>query len=134
MRLGSLWEGPWPYPPQDGVGIRLEGVPTDWRGLVDYMQSKSCNPIAARRLADGLTRGEVRFTTLRSEFNFERMATDFASFGVVLRIVPPVPPKNPDHASEDYAELRRRLADGSLTREEIGPYAHLADKVHRGRD
>lgn len=102
-RFGTLFEGPWPYPPEDGVGMRLEGVPNDPHAFIDTLQGYSCNPAATRRILDTLQRGDAKYTTVSPRLAFDDIAVSLARLGVTLTIVPPATPDDP---TPDHLVLR----------------------------
>jgi hypothetical protein len=120
--LTDEWKGPWPWDSSRGVGIRLVGRPKDRGKLIDFLQSQSCNPIAARRHADKLELGQEVRSTLQSAFDFERLKQKFDVHGVRMTICPPCPLKKINKQEGDYQEMKRRLASGELKPDEIGPY------------
>lgn len=102
-RFATLHQGPWPYPPQDGVGMKLEGVPSDPHAFIDVLQGYSCNPAATRRILAILQRGEAKYTTVSATLDFDGIGASLANLGVTLSIVPPAVPDDP---TPDHLVLR----------------------------
>lgn len=89
-RLGTLWKGNWSYEPSKGVGIRLEGVPTDVDAFTIILASHGCHPKATERI---LTRIRVRGydeLTVMSALNFIVLAQEMSELSVLFSIIPPL--------------------------------------------
>jgi hypothetical protein len=87
-----FYAGEWPYAREAGVGIRLEGSPTDPYAFIDILQGMSCNPPAARRILDSLQNGEAKLTTVTDKLQFNQLGEALGTVGVTLSIVPPGKP------------------------------------------
>jgi len=90
--FGILWEGDWPFPPGDGVGIELRGRPQN--GAEEFildLACHGCHPVLGREIFDALAQGLEPRHTLRANLDFVRMNTDVLKHGVTLRILRPWP-------------------------------------------
>ncbi|WP_434716233.1 hypothetical protein [Paraburkholderia sp. A3RO-2L] len=94
-RINRYYDGSdWPYE-CGGVGISLEGAPTDVGAFLDLLHAESCNPPAARRILADLEAGLVKRTTLMSSLDFNRIGDSLAALGVRMRVIPPIVPAVP---------------------------------------
>ena len=85
----------WLFEEESGVGISLEGAPTDVEAFLDILHRESCNPPAARRILADLEAGLVKRTTLMRTLDFNRIGESLATVGVRMRVIPPKRPEVP---------------------------------------
>jgi hypothetical protein len=94
-RINRYYDGTdWPYE-CGGVGISLEGAPTDVGAFLDLLHRESCSPPAARRILADLEARLVKRTTLMSSLDFNRIGDSLAALGVRMRVIPPITPPVP---------------------------------------
>jgi len=111
-RLGTLWNGKWSYDQSSGVGLRLEGLPTDVDSFILILASYGCHPKAAERILDRLKSRGYDELTVRSQLDFVSLAQDMNKLSVILSIIPP---------QEDWT---KKFDDGAFEKE-------LLDKAFR---
>lgn len=90
--FGPYYQGPWLHHAHEGVGLELEGAPTDAVAFIDVLQGFSCAPPQARRILHMLERGEVKRTTVMTGLPFAALGDQLCKLGVTMRIIPPVSP------------------------------------------
>ena|SRR5690349_25160079 len=90
-KLGILWDGDWPHPPQEGVGIELHGVPPDADKFIFTMAMHGCHPTAGAEICRLLVKGLYPRRTVMASLDFVKLNTDLLEHGVTLRIIPPWP-------------------------------------------
>lgn len=108
FRFDKFYDGPWPYAPADGVGLALTGYPTDVHGFIEVLQFQSCSPVATRRILDELAAGRTKFTTVRSNLDFNDIGDALAAVGVTMAIVPPAEPQDPLYDDVAFSMLLGR--------------------------
>ena len=89
--FGRFFCGDWSHAEEDGVGLVLEGAPTDDAGFIALLQDYSCNPVAAHRILECLKAGETKKTTLRAFLPFANIGQGLELLGVRMTIVAPLP-------------------------------------------
>lgn len=144
MKLGRYWKGKWPYCPTAGVGLKMEGVPTDHARFIEILQNESCNPVAAHITLQALLRGEPKFTTVTTSIKFIELIEDLATVGVTMTIVPPRDQqgdlcqiyslalqialgKRPGGDPALLAEAEKRAQLVTIDPSTLGPYSHAAE-------
>lgn len=89
-RFGSLYSGPWPYEDSMGVGLRLEGLPTNREKFIEYLMDYSCNPMAGERIYSRISAVGYDMLTVMSALPFDEIAVGLKElFGVKMSIIPP---------------------------------------------
>lgn len=88
-RFDTLWPGPWDIPPARGVGIRLNGKPSDPSKLIAILNGHSCPHDVSWQIAAVLQSGQEKVTTVMAHLNFDALAIQLRAVGVKLEIVEP---------------------------------------------
>jgi len=88
-RLGTLWNGKWAYDQSSGVGLRLEGLPTDADSFILILASYGCHPKATERILDRLKSRGYDELTVMSLLDFVSLAQDMKKLSVTFSIIPP---------------------------------------------
>lgn len=143
IRAGKYWPGLWPHEHGEGVGLKLEGIPTSDIRFIEILQNESCSPVAAHLTLKILKEQGVKFTTVMSGFNFEKLIDDLARVGVTCTLVPPREQqrglgdiyqfaldialgKTPDGDPALIAEARIKASQVRIDPSTLGPYSHAA--------
>lgn len=91
MRFSTLYTGVWPYPEHEGVGLRLEGLPTDRDGWIAEMMDYSCHPDAGARIYARIEKNGFDLLTVMAALDFDQIAVVMQRYGVQMSIIPPEP-------------------------------------------
>lgn len=89
-RLGTLWNGAWTYETTMGVGIRLEGLPTDVDEFILILASHGCHPNASNRILSRITTRGYDELTISASLNFIALAKEMNKLSVLFSIIPPL--------------------------------------------
>lgn len=95
----------WSYESVQGVGIKLSGYPNDITMFIDLLQGESCNPVATRRILEELKQNGIKYTTLMSHLNFNRIGKELHNLGVTMEVVAPISIKKINNIDLDSAAL-----------------------------
>ena len=91
-RFDTLYQGEWPYGPEDCVGIRMAGKPSSGQRFRAILQAHhNCPSAVSRRILDDLENLGVRESTVRPYLDFDRLARELRGVRVKLTIIPPKP-------------------------------------------
>jgi hypothetical protein len=77
------------YSPE-GVGLKLEGFPTDVRKFYRILAQESCHPKAAHRILNRINQNGYDKLTVMSRLNFDWVETQLAHIGVVMTFIAPL--------------------------------------------
>jgi hypothetical protein len=89
-KFDSLHSGAWPYDPHVGVGVRLDGLPNDKDGFVQFLMDFSCHPKASERIYSRISAVGHDMLTVMSLLPFDEIADGLKKFGVRMSIIPPM--------------------------------------------
>ena len=90
IKFDEIYKDEWKYCFSDGVGLKFEGVPTDEKAFVEYLQDQSCNPVMSHMICDELQTKGYRYCTVMSHLNFNKIYYDLLKIGVTINIVKPM--------------------------------------------
>lgn len=110
--FGVLWDGPWPYDHQAGVGIEMKGRPHGAERFILTLAEYGCHPAAGRRIFDTLATQGIDTRTVTRAVNFIKLNNALIAQGVTLRIVAP------------KAEWTPTIIDGAWPQETLTAIGH----------
>lgn len=90
-KFDTLYKGPWTHWYGAGVGLRLEGMPTDCEAFIEHLMDYSCHPSATRRICDRIAANGFDLLTVMSALDFDEIAVVMRSHGVTMTIIDPQP-------------------------------------------
>jgi hypothetical protein len=90
-KFNKYFKNDWIYNPEDGVGLKITGYPTNISAFIELLHGESCNPIATRRILEELKEKNVKYTTLMSHLNFDYIGDELHKIGVKIEVIPPAP-------------------------------------------
>jgi hypothetical protein len=79
-----------PYKPE-GVGLRLEGYPTDVEKFYWIVAQEGCHPKAAKRILDRIILNGYDLLSVMSRLNFDWIVSSLAEVGVVVTFIDVLP-------------------------------------------
>ena len=108
IKFGNTYTGEWIYNFSEGVGLKFEGIPTSEKLFVEFLQNQSCSPVMSHMICDTLLSDGIRYSTVMSSLNFEKIYHALHDMGVKMTIVPP-----------------RAFIDGGLLFDSIGAHRFI---------
>lgn len=90
LRLGTLWNGAWTYEASMGVGLRMEGLPSDVDEFILILASHGCHPNASNRILSRIKARGYDELTVSSSLNFIALAKEMNKLSVLFSIIPPL--------------------------------------------
>lgn len=90
----------------EGVGIRLEGYPTEFDKIYQILLSESCHRKAADRILSRIDINGYDLLTVMNELHFDWIATELKKINVILTFIEP---------QKDWVEKK----DGPWSKEDI---------------
>lgn len=94
IRFDLIYFDEWKYCFWDGVGLKFEGIPYNEKEFVEYLQDQSCNPVMSHIICDELIDKGIRYCTVMSHLNFNKIHYDLLKMGVKMSIVKPAKMKD----------------------------------------
>ena len=87
--FNCVYRGPWPHPPEAGVGIKLSGVPADASQFLACLAEYGCDELAAREALQVIEAGGEPQLTLESAVSFNAVWEALLDLDVYMKIVAP---------------------------------------------
>lgn len=76
---------------EHGVGLRLDGYPTDEKKFYWIVAQEGCHPKAAKRILDRIRLGGYDLLTVMSFLKFDWIIKELAEVGVTVTYIEPQP-------------------------------------------
>lgn len=88
-KFDSIYQGPWPYSPVAGVGLKFTGKPINREWFATIVAQYGCAERVANRIYNELAEGKSSYTTVIPTLDFDEIASYIAALGTTMEIVPP---------------------------------------------
>lgn len=124
-KFNKYFKDEWNYNPEDGVGLKITGYPTNLNVFIELLHGESCNPIATRRILEELKEKNVKYTTLMSHLNFDYIGDELAKIGVKIEVIPPAPSdkiqnQELDHLAFAIFNKQQKLENVQMNKDDKG--------------